>query len=66
MNFSLGWRLYMARRYDQAIDQLRNTLDMDPNFALPRMVLGQAYEKKVYPQAIAELQKAARFQMIAR
>lgn len=58
-NFSLGWRLYMARQFDQAIEQLHNTLDMDPNFALPRMVLGQAYEQKsAYPQAIAELQKA--------
>jgi len=60
MNFSLGWRLYMARRYDAAIEQLRNTLDLDPNFALPHLVLGQAYEQKgSYAQAIAELQKAA-------
>lgn len=59
MSFSLGWRLYMARQYDQAISQLRNTLEMDPNFALPRMVLGQAYEQKgMVPQAIVELQKA--------
>jgi tetratricopeptide (TPR) repeat protein len=59
MNFSLGWRLYMARRYDQAIEQLQNTLEMDPNFALPRMVLGQAFEQKnAYPQALTELQKA--------
>jgi TolB-like protein/DNA-binding winged helix-turn-helix (wHTH) protein/Tfp pilus assembly protein PilF len=59
MSFSLGWRLYMAHQYDQAISQLRNTLEMDPNFALPRMVLGQAYEQKgMVPQAIAELQKA--------
>ncbi len=61
MNFSLGWRLYMARKYDQAIEQLQNTLEMDPDFALPRMVLGQAYEqKKAFPQALAELQKAVR------
>jgi tetratricopeptide (TPR) repeat protein len=60
MNFSLGWRLYLARKYGQAIEQLKNTLDMDPNFALPRMVLGEAYEQKgSYPQAIVELQKAA-------
>jgi TolB-like protein/DNA-binding winged helix-turn-helix (wHTH) protein/tetratricopeptide (TPR) repeat protein len=60
MSFSLGWRLYMAHQYAQAISQLRNTLEMDPNFALPRMVLGQAYEQKgMVPQAIAELQKAA-------
>src|SRR5260370_8394711 len=59
MNFSLGWRRYMARKYDQAIEQLQNTLEMDPNFALPRMVLGQAYEQKnAYPQALSELQKA--------
>ena len=59
MNFSLGWRLYMARKYDYAIEQLQNTLELDPNFALPRMVLGQAYEQeKAYPKAIAELQKA--------
>jgi tetratricopeptide (TPR) repeat protein len=50
----------MARQYEQAINQLRNTLEMDPNFALPRMVLGQAYEQKgLYQQAIVELQKAA-------
>src|SRR5712664_1548875 len=53
MNFSLGWRLYMARKYDQAIEQLQNTLEMDPNFALPRMVLGQVYEQKqAFPQAL--------------
>ncbi len=58
-NFSLGWRLYMARQYDQAIEQLRNTLEMDPDFALPRAVLGQAYEHQgVHAQAISELQKA--------
>ena len=51
----------MARKNDQAIEQLQNTLDMDPNFALPRMVLGQAYEEKnAYPQALSELQKAVR------
>jgi TolB-like protein/DNA-binding winged helix-turn-helix (wHTH) protein/Tfp pilus assembly protein PilF len=59
MNFSLGWRLYMAHQYDQAIEQLQNTLDMDPSFALARMVLGQAYEqKRAYPRALAELQRA--------
>jgi TolB-like protein/DNA-binding winged helix-turn-helix (wHTH) protein/Tfp pilus assembly protein PilF len=59
MNFSLGWRLYMAHQYNAAVVQLRNTLDMDPTFALPRMVLGQTYEQMgSYDPAIAELQKA--------
>ena len=55
MNFSLGRRLCMAHQYDQAIEQLRNTLDMDPNFALPRMVLGQAYEQKGFYQRLVGL-----------
>ena len=60
MNFSYGWRLYMAHQYDQAIEQLRTTLEMDPKFLLPRIVLGQAYEQKgEYDQAVAELQQAA-------
>lgn len=60
MNFSLGWRLYMAGQYDQAISQLNNTIEMDPSFVLAHIVLGQALEqKRLYPQAIAELQKAA-------
>jgi TolB-like protein/DNA-binding winged helix-turn-helix (wHTH) protein/Tfp pilus assembly protein PilF len=59
MNFSFGWRLYMAHRYDEAIQQLRNTIDMDPTFGLAHLVLGQAYEQKgQYADAIAELQKA--------
>ncbi len=60
MNFSLGWRLYMAGQYDQAIAQLNNAIEMDPSFVLAHIVLGQTFEQKgLYPQAIAELQKAA-------
>ena len=59
-NFSLGWRFYMARQYDQAIEQLRNTTDMDPNFPLPHLVLGQAYEQRGSPvKAIEEFEKGA-------
>jgi len=59
INFSLGWRLYLARQYDRAIAQLRNTLEMDPSYELPHLVLGQAYEQKAaFDLAIPELQKA--------
>jgi TolB-like protein/DNA-binding winged helix-turn-helix (wHTH) protein/Tfp pilus assembly protein PilF len=59
INFSLGWRLYMARQYDRAIEQLRNTLEMDPSYELPHLVLGQAYEQKgAFALAIPELRKA--------
>ena len=59
INFSLGWRLYMARQYDRALEQLHNTLEMDPSYELPHLVAGQAYEQKgQYELAIAELRKA--------
>ena len=59
INFSLGWRLYMARQYDRAIEQLRNTLEMDPSYELPHLVVGQAYEQKgQFALAIAELRQA--------
>jgi tetratricopeptide (TPR) repeat protein len=59
MNFSLGWRLYMARQYDQAITQLINTIEMDPTYLLAHVVLGQCYEQEGrYSEAITELQKA--------
>jgi TolB-like protein len=59
INFSLGWRLYMARQYDAAIAQLKDTLDMDASYELPHLVAGQAYgQKGNYILAISELRKA--------
>jgi len=59
INFSYGWRLYMARKYDEAAEQLGNTLEMDPSFALAHLVLGETYEQKGDIQrAIVELEKA--------
>ena len=59
INFSLGWRLYLARQYDRAIVQLRNTLEMDPSYELPHLILGRAYEEKgSFDLAIPELRKA--------
>src|SRR5258705_6750380 len=45
-NTSLGWRLYLAREYDRAIAQLRDTLEMDPASEWAHLNLGQAYEQK--------------------
>jgi tetratricopeptide (TPR) repeat protein len=51
--------LYFARRYDQAIEQLRKTLELDPNFAVAHWGLGLAHEQRgAYPDAVAEFQKA--------
>lgn len=61
MNFSEGWRLYMARDFDRAVTQLKLAIDMDPSFALAHLVLGQTYEQKMeYTLATTELEKAAR------
>ncbi len=60
VNFSLGWRLYMARQYERAVAQLTNTVEMDPAFLLPHIVLGECYEQQGdFPKAIAVLQQAA-------
>jgi tetratricopeptide (TPR) repeat protein len=60
INFSLAWRLYLAREYDQAITQSRSTIDLDPDFVLAHLVLGQAYEQRgQFEPAIAEIKKAA-------
>jgi tetratricopeptide (TPR) repeat protein len=62
INTSLGWRLYFARQYDQAIEQYRKTLEMDSNFGRAHFNLGQAYEQKgMYEEAIAEFHKAFNF-----
>jgi TolB-like protein/DNA-binding winged helix-turn-helix (wHTH) protein/Tfp pilus assembly protein PilF len=39
----LALQLYLARQFDQAIEQCHKTLDLDPNFAIAYQVLGQAY-----------------------
>jgi tetratricopeptide (TPR) repeat protein len=56
---SVGWALHMARRPDEAIDQLRKTLQLDPEFAMTHFYFGMAYEsKQLYPQAVAAYRKA--------
>jgi len=59
INSSFGWRLYLARQYDRSIAQLRDTLEMDPSYEWPQLILGQAYEQKGdFNSALAALRKA--------
>ena len=59
-NFFLGLNLYYAHRYDEAIKQLRTTVDMEPNYYLSRMFLGSSYEQHGdLPAALEEFQKAS-------
>ena len=49
----------MARQYDQAIEQERKTLELDPNYVPAHRTLGMAYvQKSMYKEATAEFEKA--------
>jgi tetratricopeptide (TPR) repeat protein len=49
----------MARRYDDAIEQLQRTLELDPNYPVTYWVLGLLYRKMGrYELAITEGEKA--------
>ena len=60
INADLGQDFMLARRYDEAIEQLRKTLAMDPRFYYARWTLGECLEMKgQLTEAMAEYQKAA-------
>ena len=50
--------LHYTRRYDEAIEQLRKTLEMDQSFVRGHWMIGMPFEQKaLYGEAIAEFQK---------
>lgn len=50
-----GYVLYLARDNDQAAAQLRNTLELDKNFAVAHMFLGRVLvQKRMFTEAISE------------
>ena len=57
----LGEALYHARRYDEAIEQIRKTFELDSHFFIAFHVRARAYEqKKMYAEAIADCQEWAK------
>jgi TolB-like protein/DNA-binding winged helix-turn-helix (wHTH) protein/tetratricopeptide (TPR) repeat protein len=57
---NIGWILFHARRYDEAIQELRSVLAIHPDSASARWYLGFALIGKGQPQAaILELQRTA-------
>ena len=53
INARVGMSLYYCRRYDEAIEQLRRTLEFDPDFGLTHIFLyGAFYEKGMHGEAI--------------
>jgi len=56
---NLGRVLYFAREYDQAISQLKRTLEMDPNFWGAHYKLAMAYDAKGrYEEGLAEREES--------
>ena len=57
---SLGFELYMVRKYDDAVAQLQKTLAMDPNYFPTHHWLALTYIQKSMPEeALEEARKAA-------
>ncbi len=55
----LGFDLYYAHRYEEAVAQLHKCLDLEPNFWPAYYYLAQVYQQQgKFPEAIAALQKA--------
>jgi eukaryotic-like serine/threonine-protein kinase len=58
INTTLGWQLYLARRTDQAIEQLRKVLDIDAKFTPARRMLEEVYAQSGrQKEAVAERAK---------
>jgi serine/threonine-protein kinase len=45
INVAVGWGLYFARRYDEAIEQLQRTIELDPNYPVTYWILGLLLRK---------------------
>jgi TolB-like protein/DNA-binding winged helix-turn-helix (wHTH) protein/Tfp pilus assembly protein PilF len=55
----VGWFRFFARRTDESIVQLKQVVEMDPNFAIAHVFLAYAYQQKgMFDEAVLEEQKA--------
>jgi serine/threonine protein kinase/tetratricopeptide (TPR) repeat protein len=61
INVAIGWANYMARRYDEALEQLLQTVELDPNYPVTCWILGLLYRATGrYELAITEGEKGAK------
>lgn len=59
LDTNLGWILYFARKYDEAIDQYQKAIDHDPDLFRPHRLLGLVFLKRNQPgQAITAIQQS--------
>jgi serine/threonine protein kinase len=60
INTHLGWAFYFLRRFDDAVDQLRKTIELDASYVLAHFVLGLCHTQlSQFSDAISELEVAA-------
>ncbi len=58
VSHSLAVQLYLARRFDRAIEQAHDTIEMDANFAMSYAVLAEVYlSTGMYREGLAALEK---------
>ncbi|HEX8140967.1 MAG TPA: winged helix-turn-helix domain-containing protein [Pyrinomonadaceae bacterium] len=59
VNSNLGFTLYYRGEYDQAADYCRKSIETEPDYVPPQIILGMIYEEKgMYTEAIAQLNRA--------
>jgi eukaryotic-like serine/threonine-protein kinase len=59
INTTMGWQFYVAGRNENAVEQLRKVLDIDPKFSPARRILEEVYAHMgKYKEAVAEREKA--------
>ena len=61
INVAVGWAFYHGRQFDEAIEQLRRTIELDPNYPVTYWILGLVLRKTgKYEEAIIEGEKAVK------
>ncbi len=59
INTDMGFNLYYEKNYDKAIQSLKSTLEINPNFLLAHLWLARTYQAmKMYKEALEEYQTA--------
>lgn len=58
MSVHLGWLYYFLRDYEQALDQLNKTIDLDPNYGLAYWYIGLVKEQQsAFTEALAAMKR---------
>jgi tetratricopeptide (TPR) repeat protein len=45
ISVAIGWAFFLARRYDEALEQLRRTVELEPNYPVTYWILGLLLRK---------------------